>query len=301
MKTMFVSCLLVIAAVSTTNAVEVTPIEKVLQMLSDLETKIIGEGTDAQKVYDEFSEFCEDRSRELGFEIKDGKSEVKELEAEIQHQSSTIDSLNAKIEELAAGIAVDEADLKAATEIRAKEQAAFAADEKELEEVINTLERAIGIIEKEMNSGASMMQLQQAGSVVQALSVMVQATSLSSADAEKLTSLLQNSEDSDEAGAPAAAVYKSHSGGIIETLQDLLEKSEGQLDEARKTETKNIQAYEMLSSSLKDEIKYANKDMAKAKKKSWRRQRSQGDCRGRPCCDIEGSGRRHQGFGHFAC
>jgi hypothetical protein len=37
------------------------------------------------------------------------------------------------------------------------------------------------------------------------------------------------------------------------------------LDEARKTETKNIQAYEMLSSSLKDEIKYANKDMDKAK------------------------------------
>jgi len=111
-----------------------------------------------------------------------------------------------------------------------------------------------------------MMQLQRAGSVVQALSVMVQATSLSSADAEKLSSLLQNSQDSDEPGAPAAAVYKSHSGGIIETLQDLLEKAEGQLDEARKTETKNIQAYEMLSSSLKDEIKYANKDMDKAKK-----------------------------------
>jgi uncharacterized protein YlxW (UPF0749 family) len=266
MKLAAFACLLAVAAVISGNAAEVTPIEKVLQMLSDLEAKIIGEGTDAQKVYDQFSEFCEDRSRELGFEIKTGKGEVKELEAEIQHQASTIDSLNAKIEELAAGIAVDEADLKAATEIRTKEQGAFEAEEKELLEVISTLERAIGIIEKEMNGGASMIQLQRAGSVVQALSVMVQATSLSSADAEKLTSLLQNSQESDEPGAPAAAVYKSHSGGIVETLQDLLEKAEGQLDEARKTETKNIQAYEMLSSSLKDEIKYANKDMVKAKK-----------------------------------
>jgi hypothetical protein len=46
----------------------------------------------------------------------------------------------------------------------------------------------------------------------------------------------------------------------------LLEKAEGELDDLRKTETKNIQAYEMLSSSLKDSIKYATKDMEKAKK-----------------------------------
>merc|ERR1719409_2418677 len=97
---------------------------------------------------------------------------------------------------------------------------------------------------------------------------MVEATSLSSADASKLTALLQQtSEDSsDDMGAPAAAVYKGKSGGIVETMQDLYEKAEAQLEEARKTETKNVQAYEMLAQSLKDEIKYATKDMDKAKK-----------------------------------
>merc|ERR1719440_2418034 len=113
-----------------------------------------------------------------------------------------------------------------------------------------------------------MMQLKSAGSVAQALSVMVQATALNSADASKLASLLQNSdEDSDEApGAPAAAVFKSSSGGIVQTLQDLFEKAESQLEEARKTETKSVQAYEMLAQSLKDEIRYGTKDMDKAKK-----------------------------------
>merc|ERR1719238_2155223 len=130
---------------------------------------------------------------------------------------------------------------------------------------------ALGILEKEMSkSGASMMQLKSATSVVEALAVMVDATSLSSADASKLTALLQNSQESEDAsdslGAPAATVYKGQSGGIIETMQDLYEKGEAQLDEARKTETKNIQAYEMLAQSLKDEIKYANKDLDKAKK-----------------------------------
>merc|ERR1719408_547754 len=119
-------------------------------------------------------------------------------------------------------------------------------------------------------SGASMMQLKSATSVAQALAVMVEATSLSSADATKLTALLQSSQESedgsDSLGAPAAQVYKNKSGGIIETMQDLYDKAEAQLEEVRKTETKNLQAYQMLKQSLTDEIKYANKDLDKAKK-----------------------------------
>jgi len=254
-----------------TQASSVDPIQKVLQMVGDLQGKIIGEGNSAQKVYDEFSEFCEDRSRELGFEIKTGKAGVKDLEAAIAKEAATADSLNAKIEELASAIATDEADLKAATDIRNKEQASFEAEEKELVDVIGTVERAIGILEKEMSKGgASMMQLQSANSVVQALAVMVEATSLSSADSTKLTALLQSSQasadSSDELGAPAAAVYKGQSGGIIATMQDLYDKGEAQLAEARKKETQNVQAFEMLAQSLKDEIKYGNKDMDKAKK-----------------------------------
>jgi len=219
---------------ASAHASSTDPIEKVLQMINDLEAKIIGEGRDAQKVYDEFSEFCEDRSRELGFEIKTGKANKKDLEATIANEQATAESLNAKIEELSSAIAVDEADLKAATEIRAKENAAFVAEEKELADVIDTLARAIGILEKEMaKSGASMMQLQSAKSVAEALAVMVEATSLSSADASKLTALLQNSQSSEDGsdalGAPAAAVYKGKSGGIIETMQDLYEKAEAQL------------------------------------------------------------------------
>merc|ERR1719230_1025668 len=114
---------------SFAHASNTDPIQKVLEMLSDLETKILKEGHDAQKVYDEFSEFCEDRSRELGFEIKTGKGEVASLKAAIEKESATIDSLNAKIEELSGAIATDEADLKAARTIREKEEETFLKDE----------------------------------------------------------------------------------------------------------------------------------------------------------------------------
>jgi len=81
-------------------------------------------------------------------------------------------SLNRPRLPISGSVARTEADLKAGTAIRAKENADFEPSEKELLDVIDTLERAILIIEKEMKGGASMMQLQRVGGVIDALSVM---------------------------------------------------------------------------------------------------------------------------------
>mmetsp|Transcript_38085 Transcript_38085/g.59251 ORF Transcript_38085/g.59251 Transcript_38085/m.59251 type:complete len:675 (+) Transcript_38085:54-2078(+) len=251
------------------GAESVSPIEKVIEMLADLETKIIGEGTEAQKIYDEYSEFCEDRSDELGFEIKTGKAEVAELSAAIEKESSTIAALETKIEDLSNDIKTDEADLEAAKTVRAKEHVDFVAEEKELTEVLSMLERATSILSKEM-AKSSFVQLKNANSLVDALNVMVQAAALSSADASRLTALVQTqqqeTDDDSEPGAPAAAVYEGHSEGIIGTLEGLTEKAEAQLEKARKTESTSLHNFEMLSQSLTDSIKFANKDMDKAKK-----------------------------------
>merc|ERR1719463_134590 len=116
-------------AVSPASAVEANPIEKILEMISDLQAKVIKEGEDAQKEYDEFSEWCEDRSTQLGFEIKTGKAEVEELKATIEEETSTSAALETKIEELSNDIKSDQADLDAATKIRESEAADFAKEE----------------------------------------------------------------------------------------------------------------------------------------------------------------------------
>merc|ERR1719321_1823362 len=129
------------------------------------------------------------------------------------------------------------------------------------------LERAIAILQREMNKGgASMMQLQNAKSLVDALSALVQASVISAADSKHLAALVQSSQDAQDSdedlGAPAGAVYQGHSDGIIGVLEDLLEKAQAQLDKARKAETTSRQNYDMLKQSLTDEIEFANKDMA---------------------------------------
>ena len=95
----------------------------------------------------------------------------------------------------------------------------------------DTLKRAIGLMERH----ASMAELKNANSFTQALFVLAQACTLSSADASRLTVLIQDTKSveadgEDSLGAPAS--YECQSGGIVDTLNDLFDKAEGQLDDA---------------------------------------------------------------------
>lgn len=242
MKMFLVLALLVAPVVAD----EVSPIEQVLNMITDLQAKVIKEGEESHKIFAEFSEWCEDQNRELGFSIKTAEQETEDLKATIEKQDAIIGEENVKLEDLGAELAKDESDLKAATTIRKKELADFLAEEKELTETIDTIKRALAILEREMakTGGVALVQLKNANTLVEALTTMVQASLLSSSDAGKLTGLLQemqqeqsSEDDEQDPGAPAAAVYKNQSGGIIATLQDLMDKAEKQLDGLRKAET----------------------------------------------------------------
>jgi len=263
------SALVALSGASLAAASGDAPVAKVLSMISELEAKIIGEGESVQKEYAEFSEWCEDRASNIGHEIKTGNGEVEDLSATIAEEAARLEALGAKVEKLAAALAIDESDLKASTEIRDNEAKVFGAEEKNLVETVDMLKRAAGILEREMSGGASMLQMKNAGSVVEALQAMVQASLIAVSDGAKLTAFVQSSqkaaEDDDDANAPAGAVYKSQSGGVLDTITDLMEKAEAQLSELRNTETANHNNFQLLEQSLKDEISFGNKDMDAAK------------------------------------
>jgi len=248
-----------------------SPVGKVISMISELHAAISKEGESAQKEYEQFTEWCEDRARNLGFEIKTGKAESARLTASINEEIATAGSLQASAEELIASIASHQADLKAASKVRDVEKKDFAAGEKELVETIGMLERAIGVLEREMQKGSSMLQ-SGAGSLVEAFSAMVQASLISNADVTRLNALVQEEQqaqdasDNEDPGAPAADVYKSHSGDILETLQDLAAKADAQLADARSKETSNKNHFEMLRQSLEDAIRVESAELDDARK-----------------------------------
>jgi len=262
---------LLAAATARSVQAQINPVSKVVSMISELQTQISNEGATAKTQYAELVETCEDRIRNLGFEIKTGTSEADSLKAAIAKEVAALIVFNSKVEELAGALATDEADLKAAAQIRTKEAADFAAQEKELMETIDMVSRATGILEREMaKGGAALVQLRNAGSLAQTFDVMVHASMITTSDSAKLTALIQDTQkarDADEEApdAPAGAVYESQSGSIVDTLQDLTEKAESQLADLRQTEVTNRHNYETLKQSLTDEVKFATEDMAAAK------------------------------------
>jgi len=245
------------------------PIGKVLELMSGLEATIVKETGEAAKLKAEKDTWCKDTTVNLGFEITTGTDDVAELEAKIAKETAAISSLTEKVEELVGQIAKDDKDLQAAMKIRAEEVGDFEAEEKELVATIDTLQRAISVLERELakSGGAALVQVQSAGTVVQALEVMVKAAMFSQADASRLTAFVQSAHQSGDgdAGAPDAAVYDSKSGSIVDVLDDLLDKAQSSLSDARTKESQAQAAFELLKQGLEDSIAYGTKDMEAAK------------------------------------
>jgi len=243
------------------------PISKVITMISRLEQSIIKEGDESQKIYTEFAEMCEDRSRELHHDIKQSKRKSTELAATMEKAIADEVVFDEKINDKADGSSDAEDEVKKAGALRAKESSDFKVVEAELQKTISSIERSITVIERE-GPGASAIQLDAAHSITQVLQTMSEAEAIDSDDAATLTSLMQSSdsEGDEETGAPSAASYKGQSGQIVETLMGLLEKTQKQLQNARNGETNSVNGYQMLRQSLDAKIKTMNKEMGEAKK-----------------------------------
>lgn len=243
------------------------PINKVITMISRLEQSIIKEGDEGQKIYTEFAEMCEDRSRELHHDIKQSKRKSTELAATMEKAIADEAVFDEKINDKADGASDAEDELKKAGALRTKESSDFRVVEAELQKTISSIERSITVIERE-GPGASLTQLDAAHSITQVLQTMSEAESIDSDDAATLTSLVQSSdfEGDEETGAPSAASYKGQSGQIVETLMALLEKTQKQLQNARNGEKNAVNGYQMLKQSLDAKIKTMNKEMGEAKK-----------------------------------
>jgi len=275
MKSSYCSVLgLLVLIAAPAEAAQDNPVQKVLQLLTELEAKVIKDGEAEQAAYEEFVDWCQNGAKDKEWEIKTAKAEIDELKATIVSSGASIEEHSAKIEELAGSITTDENDLQAATDIREKEHADFASSEGELVDALDTLDRAIAIIEKHMR-GSALMQTQVSmknmDNLMQVLKTVIEAASLNNHDQKTLIALAQSNADSDsdddaaELGAPDPDAYKSHSGSILDVLEDMKEKAEGQLNELRKAEMNAKHNYEMLKQSLTDQMAADNKEMSDSK------------------------------------
>jgi len=250
----------------------VSPMEKTIQLLEGLSAKIVKEGESEAALYEKFTAYCNDESKETQFEVKTSKADAERASASLADETAKIGAAEAKIEELSTTIATAEKDLSSATKIREKENADFTKVEAELMEGVSMLERAIAIIEREMAKTGFIQGADSMKKVSDALQVVMDAGMVNSQDKTKVQALLQaqTAEGEDDlelqpAGAPDPAAYKSKSGGIVDVLEDMLEKAKAELADAQKAEMNSKFDYEQLKQKLEDAMKFGTKELGETK------------------------------------
>merc|ERR1719337_814070 len=245
------------------TAAQVSPVQKVIQLLDELKGKVEADLASEESLMEEYTSWCDEEANT--------KRTIGDLEATIEDAKASVLTLTSSIDELTTKISTSEKELADAKAIRDKEHEVFVASEKELSETVDSLERAITVLKKNMSLLQAGKMANVLGAMASGLQKVVEATWINSHQKAVLQSLLQanaQSGDGDEdfAAQPqgTTVAYESQSSGILDTLADMQSKAEESLSSTRKDEMEAAHAFALLKQGLEDEIKVAKKQLSEA-------------------------------------
>merc|ERR1719267_126338 len=262
----------VFAVLGLALAAEVTPVQKVIQLLQGMSEKGKKEKHEEQVQFAAYKQFCDDTTVEKQRAIKEATAKMEQLTAAIQKAEADAATLAKEIAGLDEDISVWEGDKKAATEVRELENADYMATHKDYSESVDALERAIAVLKKQAYDRTQAEALTQ-----------VSAAPLIPEHAKKVIAafLSQGDELGDDpmsVSAPEANAYEFQSQGVIDMLEKLHDKFEDERTDLEKEESNARHAYEMLVQDLTAQIETATEDReAKAQEKASKLQKAAED------------------------
>merc|ERR1719215_2202299 len=128
--------------------VEVTPVQKVIQLLEGMLAKGKQEKHQEQVQFAAYKQFCDDTTVDKTRAIKEANEAIEMLKADIQKYTSDAAQLTKEIAGHDEDISVWTGDKRAATKVRQLEKADYDTMHKDYSESISALERAIAVLKK---------------------------------------------------------------------------------------------------------------------------------------------------------
>merc|ERR1719207_358590 len=144
-----IMCLLGAAHAASSAKSEVTPVQKVIQLMEGMLEKGKKEKHDEQVQFAAYKQFCDDTTVEKKRAIEEANEMIEILKADIQKYEADAEQLAKEIAEHEEDIAVWTGDIKAATKVREIEKADYDATHKDYSESIDALQRAIAVLKKQ--------------------------------------------------------------------------------------------------------------------------------------------------------
>jgi len=247
----------------------VSPVQKVIQLIEDMEGKVKRDQEAASTAFQDSAKNCDDVSVKKGYAIKDSKSDIESLSATVEDESAKISAYGETIEEVSSQISSSEQELSKAISVRDGELADFKKVESELVSTVDSLAGAHAALKKTLG-GASLLQItpdakRALDASLKVLGKIVEAGFVTHAQRSKVQAFLQASADADDdLSLTSAAKGNGGSDAILETLEDMQDKSEGTLSDTRKEEMGKAQSFAMVKADLENELKSRQEELAKA-------------------------------------
>eukprot|EP00747_Dinoflagellata_sp_TGD_P143551 gnl/TRDRNA2_/TRDRNA2_176407_c1_seq10.p1 gnl/TRDRNA2_/TRDRNA2_176407_c1~~gnl/TRDRNA2_/TRDRNA2_176407_c1_seq10.p1 ORF type:complete len:693 (+),score=276.48 gnl/TRDRNA2_/TRDRNA2_176407_c1_seq10:88-2166(+) len=243
------------------GAQKVTPVEKVIELLKKLSAQTAEEGKTEAKQYDDFSCFCKEQADEKLYNIEKGTAKLEKLAAKIAETESLIATLNGDISDLSKQMTSLDEDIKEATELRAKEHAAYLVEATDISGAIEAMEGALKALAdaKEGQEGDSKALL-----LLQSMAVSVLKVGNTNKDfmpTPKEQSLLSMLRAETESAAPGEAHgYEMKSNTIIQTLKDMKKTFKENKVDLDNAEFAAKSAFEKKKLGLQNEHQFAGED-----------------------------------------
>jgi len=116
---------LLVAHPAVVSSSGVSPVQKVIQLIEDMEGKVRRDQTAGAKAFEDGAKNCDDVAVKKGYAIKDAKSDIESLSATVEDENAKISEYGTKIEEVSSQISTSEQELSKAISVRDGEVAEF--------------------------------------------------------------------------------------------------------------------------------------------------------------------------------
>merc|ERR1719327_2334556 len=202
---------------------QVTPVQKVIQMLNDMMAKGKAEMEDEQVRFATFTQFCKSTTTEKNQAIETTTAEIDDLTADIASYGEEIMTKEKEIAQHDDDIGAWTKEKEEATYAREKEHADFVVEHQDYTESIDSVERAIESIEAG-NKDVALVQQKSALTNIASL------PKVPAAAKKVIMSFLQGDHNRLEAdllevSAPQGKVFESQSSGILDMVKGMGEKT----------------------------------------------------------------------------
>jgi hypothetical protein len=207
-------CVVFFAALAGAAAVDVTPIEKVIELLEGMKKEVVADGKSEASSYEEFACFCKSTTERKSTSVERGTKEIGRLSASIGDKTEQKAEKSAELSKRKQ--AQEESNRKLTeTEVRcSKQKAEYNAQAADLSKAITGLKDALKAMEDSKPSPAAFLAIRQTLELADAMSL------LKTSKHQAVAAFLQQSSGVD----PKDPEYNFHSNDIISVCEDLLKE-----------------------------------------------------------------------------